>query len=462
MTLRKWTEEIEITPQLAAGRTYNVELSKIQQVRDGRPVHLLGFELETAMQYDVSGNPANALPGAFVRSVLANIVLRSGDHRWIDALDGDEVHLLSELRRGNVFDGQQPSLASLVDPLITSANAAAQTGAYVQADVQTIATLANELKTDVNTIATLVNQLKEFVASLAMGGSPGDPADIAAVNAADVARTETIRYLCSDLGLSPRDGAIPLALLDEKKGANGLWFTVAKGFKGSANYTLDHATVTVRAILATFDEVRFPTPHVMRAWDEARTDFQVMPEGRVLSLFIRDTTRQDGSIRAPDHSGYDGLTITLDNEVIQHSRTVADLVREFNERARLGERKYSTSTPPLLPISIARAHDKRTNMHSGTFRFEIKTRKDAGAVVQTKSRVLLHETGRNTSTSMANTKRIIGAPVEGTLIEPRFETKGNRGPEHPLADVIDQAAYWPGIFARVPAQKLALKKAGKR
>jgi len=40
---------------------------------------------------------------------------------------------------------------------VTSANAAAQTGAYVQADVQTIATLANELKTDVVQIVTDLN-----------------------------------------------------------------------------------------------------------------------------------------------------------------------------------------------------------------------------------------------------------------------------------------------------------------
>ena len=42
---------------------------------------------------------------------------------------------------------------------ITSATAATQTGAYVQADVQSIATLANELKSDVNTLVTDLNNL---------------------------------------------------------------------------------------------------------------------------------------------------------------------------------------------------------------------------------------------------------------------------------------------------------------
>lgn len=37
---------------------------------------------------------------------------------------------------------------------IATANAATQTGAYVQADVQTIATLANQTKTTVNAILT--------------------------------------------------------------------------------------------------------------------------------------------------------------------------------------------------------------------------------------------------------------------------------------------------------------------
>lgn len=40
---------------------------------------------------------------------------------------------------------------------VASANAAAQTGAYVQADVQTIATLANELKTDMTQLVTDFN-----------------------------------------------------------------------------------------------------------------------------------------------------------------------------------------------------------------------------------------------------------------------------------------------------------------
>jgi hypothetical protein len=52
----------------------------------------------------------------------------------------------------------------------TSANAATQGGGYVQADVQTIATLANELKTDLaaliveyNTTVALVNELKSTI-----------------------------------------------------------------------------------------------------------------------------------------------------------------------------------------------------------------------------------------------------------------------------------------------------------
>jgi uncharacterized protein YoxC len=42
---------------------------------------------------------------------------------------------------------------------VTSANAATQGVGYVQADVQSIATLANELKGDVNTLVTDVNAL---------------------------------------------------------------------------------------------------------------------------------------------------------------------------------------------------------------------------------------------------------------------------------------------------------------
>lgn len=42
----------------------------------------------------------------------------------------------------------------------SSANAATQGGTYVQADVQSIATLANELKTDHNSLVATVNSLQ--------------------------------------------------------------------------------------------------------------------------------------------------------------------------------------------------------------------------------------------------------------------------------------------------------------
>lgn len=66
--------------------------------------------------------------------------------------------------------------AALADPLIASPAAAAQTGAYVQADVQSIATLANELRTDVIALAQRVNQLVTAAgrkASVRQGGQPG-------------------------------------------------------------------------------------------------------------------------------------------------------------------------------------------------------------------------------------------------------------------------------------------------
>lgn len=64
-------------------------------------------------------------------------------------------------------------ISALTSPLVTSADAATQGAGYVQADVQSIATLANELKTDVNSIVTvqntdrtLTNELKADVNAL--------------------------------------------------------------------------------------------------------------------------------------------------------------------------------------------------------------------------------------------------------------------------------------------------------
>lgn len=78
-----------------------------------------------------------------------------------------------------VFAPDEATLgAVLTDPLVTSANAAAQTGAYVQADVQSIATLANELKTDLNAVVTRLNEVVNRVgdsrkAGVTYGPLPG-------------------------------------------------------------------------------------------------------------------------------------------------------------------------------------------------------------------------------------------------------------------------------------------------
>lgn len=48
------------------------------------------------------------------------------------------------------------TLTSVTFPTVTSADAATQTGSYVQANVQSIATLANELKADFNAAMALL------------------------------------------------------------------------------------------------------------------------------------------------------------------------------------------------------------------------------------------------------------------------------------------------------------------
>jgi hypothetical protein len=56
--------------------------------------------------------------------------------------------------------------AALTATAIAAANAATQTGSYVQADVQTIATLANELKTDYTALLADVTALRTTVANV--------------------------------------------------------------------------------------------------------------------------------------------------------------------------------------------------------------------------------------------------------------------------------------------------------
>jgi len=46
-------------------------------------------------------------------------------------------------------------------PAIVAANAATQSGSYVQADVQSIATLANEMKTDFATAMAVMGEIRD-------------------------------------------------------------------------------------------------------------------------------------------------------------------------------------------------------------------------------------------------------------------------------------------------------------
>lgn len=65
--------------------------------------------------------------------------------------------IASTTARGIVFRAAASGDASASAVSVTSPNAATQSGVYVQADVQTIATLANETKGDVNQLTTDLN-----------------------------------------------------------------------------------------------------------------------------------------------------------------------------------------------------------------------------------------------------------------------------------------------------------------
>lgn len=67
-----------------------------------------------------------------------------------------------------IADVQDVTLTSVTLPTTTSPDAAAQGAGYVQANVQSIATLANELKADFNAaMALLQTQNAELVAAVA-------------------------------------------------------------------------------------------------------------------------------------------------------------------------------------------------------------------------------------------------------------------------------------------------------
>lgn len=71
------------------------------------------------------------------------------------------IDLATDTQKGVVLKASAVTNANASAVDIAGADAAAQTGSYVQADVQSIATLVNELKADVNTLVTDLNAIKD-------------------------------------------------------------------------------------------------------------------------------------------------------------------------------------------------------------------------------------------------------------------------------------------------------------
>jgi hypothetical protein len=420
--------------------------------RDGRPVHLVGLVMQPIFEITASGTHGAPCPGPYRRSILRNIHLRTGDHAWIDGLDGDEVHWLSEQRLGRpwrprALPGNSPDFINEPDPDATFG--------------QPEADLLLELKNQVNTLADYV--------SLLMSKSDGHPDDIPDA-AADETVFEEICYLAAQpSGIAypgtENDGAIPLMLLDHMRGANHLSFTVASGLKEDSDfaYTGTTGTVTVYAILRPLDELRIPSPHRMRGYDETKRDFVYRSAGRVMTFGIRDTRDANGVMDYPNHLLYSGITLTCDDQVYASDFVGYELYSQHMWKRRLGQNHdgelVGYGYAPFLPIAQALPGEKRSRMMSGKFRVQINERRDSKANLRNDSRLLVHETGRNTNTYHQAMHRVLGVDASRAGLETRLaKPKGTK--KHPMADVLDHATYFPGMAGmglKVPSAKARRK-----
>lgn len=94
---------------------------------------------------------------------------QSGVYQWLLAAAQDIVNqgaVATPTEIGLVFQGLAVSNALASGVSVDAPDAPTQTGSYVQADVQDIADLANELKADVNQLVTDVNALKDVLNEL--------------------------------------------------------------------------------------------------------------------------------------------------------------------------------------------------------------------------------------------------------------------------------------------------------
>lgn len=102
--------------------------------------------------------------GTLDTTVDGHIAATSAHSASGDIIGRDD--LATTIQRGPVFAAAAVSDALPSGVSVSSPDAAAQTAAYVQADVQSIATLANEMKGDVNQLKNDLNDLTTTVNDL--------------------------------------------------------------------------------------------------------------------------------------------------------------------------------------------------------------------------------------------------------------------------------------------------------
>lgn len=391
---------VDTKSTLAAGESYLVKLSKLPKAIEGRPVHVKALVLRGTVQYDASA--AATVYGYLAAACFADIQLKGAGHRFIAGLDGTDINKLASLRAG-ADQATEPSDA------VHAMAASDQT-----LSVEVVIPIAN------------------------MFGPEG----------------------------AKHDGAIPAALLNENSSDSGLEFTCASTFDGLANVTIDNITsIEVDAILEPLDHLRVPTPWRMRKVTEAEEDFTVALDGRAIACVVYDRKQEDGTYEdAPTHQGYSQLQLVKNDVVVFSNRAMDDMARFYNFQVPLGGTTLSTSTPEVLPLSLPQPGTKRSKMDSGRIRLECGTRQDATQATLTKSRLLIWETGRSSHSQMHKFLLALGAPAESanpsraaTFLRARFANKDGRSAGHPIADVLDRAAYWPGMSRKgysIPEKKL--------
>lgn len=329
------------------GRILRIPLGDLPREIAGQPVFLAGLRFRGTVLMDTNVAMVGNMPGYELLTVLRNIRLTAGGHDFLSLVDGYHCYLDTQMRCG------------------------------------------------------------EYPVAL--------PADVPDATASGVSAVVDIVVRCDDptAPASQRDdGCIPIAMLaqyQDNQGNNALQVQVGNNFDGFGNVTITSFAFEVTAILKTFPQLRVPTPWQLRYDITNELTSLITPFGPIDYLVLANRANTAGTY-ARDHSGFDGLYLTVGNDEIWSGETVQRLV-DYYGGSRLGSNAgvngqvLTRATPEIVPLLSPSTGQFRTKKPAGRMKFRAATRS-----AHTYQHLVWREAGQHNEKTLKDFADALGLP----------------------------------------------------